>query len=142
MNYTTQLYPDLTPEERYNALQNAAYKQEKDIVKRQFTPEELVELKKELSSNTVAIDDQEEMKAALVKPINEEIKNLKGVKKELIKKVKNGYDKSEEDTFMFDDQENKVMYIYDADGILLSQRPLTKNERQTNIRTLNTGTNG
>ena len=98
MNFTEKLFQDMSPEERYNALQNSAYKQEKDMVKRQFTPEELTELKAGLSANTIAIDDQEEMKAALVKPINEEIKNLKGVKKELVKKVKRGYEQNEEDT--------------------------------------------
>lgn len=135
--YTDKMFQELTPNDRLDALRNNSYKEDKEIVKRIFSPDEMRNLKEDIASKSVAIDGKETELKEVSAPIKEEIKTLKGDNKQLIKMARKGYSEGEETVFYFDDQDNNRMYVYDADGTLLYDRKLSPSERQTTIRQIN-----
>ncbi|GAB3822273.1 hypothetical protein [Pontibacter rugosus] len=79
-----------------------------------------------IQSITEQIKEYTDLKKAERKPYEEELKQSAYA-------VKTGQVEVRGDLYMIDDQENRMMGMYDATGRLVNSRPLLPEERQTNF---------
>ena len=123
--------------ERLTALrENAVTSYEKNVI-RDFSEEELADIKTTLSEQAIVLNDVEIEKKELTSGLTAKIKVLKGDIKTTLRDLKNKYYESEETVFDIDDQETGQMHTFDNNGNLLASRKLTPKEKQLNIKHLN-----
>ena len=132
------LFQNIPINDRASMLEANCLKHEEQTVKRQFTHEELEDMRITLTDDSIKNSELEDELKALTKPIREELKNYKAVIREKLKKLKLKYDENLETVYLFDDQENGMMNTYDVTGELLSSRKLLPSEKQTRIIDLQT----
>lgn len=123
--------------ERITALrENAVTSYEKNVI-RDFSEEELSEIKSTLSDQSIILNDAEIERKEKLAALTASIKIIKIGIKDTLKDLKNKYYESEETVYDIDDQESGQMFTYDSQGNILSQRRLTPKEKQTSIKHLN-----
>ncbi len=131
------IYQNLDPEERFKTLSANCYSQEQGEIRKYFTPEELAEMQTEFATDSMILGDVEDEKKEQAAEINVRIKELKLKTKATLKKVRKQYEIEKDTLFMFDDQDNNIMNIYDSSGNLINSRKLFPHEKQTKIFSLN-----
>lgn len=132
-----ELGKECTPDERVKFLKdNCDEIQEMDYM-RQFTPAELLEMKENLSTVAIQMDDLEEEKKDLTANINAKIKTQKVMKKRLLKGLKQKAELVSENCFKFIDEETRMVGFYNSEGDLVSSRPAMGSELQKSIFRLN-----
>lgn len=130
-------FKGLTPIERQTALkENAVESYTKNVV-RNFSEDDLSEMKDRLSETCIGLNDVELEKKDLNAEINGRIKSIKLNRGTLLKDLKNKYYENQETVYDIDDQEQGMMYTFDSEGNILGSRKLTPKERQTSIKSLN-----
>lgn len=123
--------------ERITALrENAVMSYEKNVI-RDFSEEELSDIKTTLSEQAIELNDVEIEKKELTSGLTSKIKVIKGNIKTTLRDLKNKYYENEETVYDIDDQEVGLMHTFDNQGNLLSTRKLTPKEKQLNIKHLN-----
>lgn len=129
--------------ERQQMLLDNADGVEEISFKRMLTPEQIADLKDELSEQCIQLKDTKADKKAHNAMYNERIKKLETESDRLTDKIREGADSVMEQCYKMIDQEEGMVGYYDKDGILVLQRPLKREERQTTIMQFNrkTGTN-
>lgn len=133
-------FKNLTPSERTTALnENADAKYSKSVV-RDFSEDELTEMKTTLSEVSIILNDTEIEKKEMTAEVNERIKMEKNKRSILLRDLKNKYYENNETVYDIADQEEGTMSTFDFNGNLLSERKLTPKEKQTKLLTLNTKT--
>lgn len=75
----TNLFQDKPIEEREQHLRDNAYVVEKSIVRRPYTPEELIQFKEELSEHSIVVSEKEDELKELSAPIKSEIAELQEI---------------------------------------------------------------
>jgi len=133
-------FKGLSPIERQTALKENAVESYTKSVVRNFSEDDLSEMKDRLSETCINLNDVELEKKDLNAEINARIKAIKVQRGTLLRDLKNKYYENQETVFDIDDQEEGIMYTFDQEGNVLSTRKLTPKERQTNIKSLNTKT--
>ena len=109
---------------------------------RMLTPEQIADLKDELSEQCIQLKDVKADKKAHNAMYNEQIKQLETESDRLTDKIREGADIVMEQCYKMIDQEEGMVGYYDKYGILVLQRPMKREERQTTIMQFNrTGTN-
>lgn len=138
MSKTKEAYfKSLQMPERITALrENAVTHYNKNVI-RDFSEEEIADIKTTLSEQAIRLNDLKIEKKELTSVISGKIKTTEGEMKGTLKDLKNKYYENEETVYDIDDQEAGEMYTFDNQGNLLSTRKLTPKERQTTIRNLN-----
>lgn len=132
-----QLGKELDPKERVKFLKdNCDDVQELDYM-RQFTSEELLEMKENLSTVAILVNDLEEEKKDLTSEINSKIKAQNVTKKKLLKGLKQKSELVTENCFKFIDDQNRTVGYYNSEGDLVMQRPAMGNELQKSIFSVN-----
>lgn len=130
-------------EQRKQFLKDNCDKVEQAGYMKQFDPEDIAWMKERLAQVSIEINDIEEKKKASnevfklqLKPINEE-------KHELLMNIKHGSEFVNEICYLIVDLNEKMVGIYSAEGLLVSQRPATPSELQGTIFQIDrkTGTN-
>jgi Pyruvate/2-oxoacid:ferredoxin oxidoreductase gamma subunit len=117
----------LTPEE----VKQLAITREDRIVQIPLSESEMSLAKDNLVQNSIKLSAQQEELARVSEAIKIEIKKTKlDVKTNLID-LRNGYVESEEECFLIDNQEDRVMEYYTEKGDMVFSRPLRPDERQT-----------
>jgi seryl-tRNA synthetase len=106
--------------------------QEMDYM-RQFSPDELLEMKEELSTVAITMDDLEEEKKDLTSTLNAKIKTQKIRKKRLLKGLKQKSELVTENCFKFIDENTRMVGFYNSEGDLVNSRPAMGNELQKSI---------
>ena len=130
-------FKSLPMPERITALrENAVTNYEKNVI-RDFSEEELADIKTTLSEQAITLNDAEIERKEKVAALTAQIKLMKVSIKDTLKDLKNKYYESEETVYDIDDQEEGKMYTFDSQGNLLSERRLTPKEKQTTIKHLN-----
>jgi hypothetical protein len=130
-------FKSLTMPERVTALRENAVTHYKKNVIRDFSEEEIADIKTTLSEQAIRLNDLKIEKKELTSVISGKIKITESEMKGTLKDLKNKYYENEETVYDIDDQETGEMYTFDNQGNLLSTRKLTPKERQTTIRNLN-----
>lgn len=115
--------------------------EEKGYMKR-FTPEQLSQMKNELSETAIKINDTEIEKKEIVSEFKERLKPLSIEKQRLLSCLKNKAEYVSEKCYKFIDLENREVGYYNQNGDLIEARPAYADELQTNIFQMQrTGTN-
>lgn len=121
-------------EERKNFLvDNADSVVEMDYHK-SFEADELARKKTELSEACIRINDLEEDLKEYRESISFKLKPLKEIRQQLLEDIKSKGKMVREKCYCFIEKEDKMACFYNADGILVSSRPATREElRQPTI---------
>ena len=115
-------------EERENFLiDNADSVVEMDYHK-SFESEELARKKTELSEVCIQINDLEEEIKQYRENVNLELKPLKETRQTLLADIKSKGKMVREKCYCFIEQQEKMACFYNAEGILVSSRPATREE--------------
>lgn len=107
---------------------------------KQFTPEEILEMKDTLSEVAIQINDLEIKRKELMDQLKEETKPLTDQKKTLLVNIKQKAEFVTENCFKFFDQDTKRVGYYNAEGMLVQERPMRADEYQLTIKMGMTGT--
>lgn len=133
----------LNPKERIDFLKaNCDHIEEFGYMK-QFSPEEVISMKEDLSEVSIKINDIEEEKKIITDQFKDVLKPLNEDRKELLTHIKNGAEYVSENCYKFLDESEKMVGYYNSEGVLVSQRPARPEELQTTMvsMTRRTGTN-
>lgn len=126
-----QIYQELDLPDREAQLRSECYEMHKDQpIRRQFTDEELIEKNKQYVKDSL---EYSRLKAEYDYEISNMKKILKSKQEELdliLSIIDRSYEDTKGDVFLFDNQTEGKMYIYDALGNLVDTRPLRQSERQ------------
>lgn len=98
-----------------------------------FTPEQLAEMKDELASVTIEMNDIEEAKKEVLAEFNERLKPFKEEQKVLLNNIKNKAEFVTEKCYKFIDKENRIVGFYNEEGDLIESRPAYSKELQGTI---------
>ena len=136
-----QLFQDLPLAERKEMLEANADAVEHLGYSRPLPSDEIDQLKEQLSSTQIKIDDKQDELSDYSRTLKNEIKELKTTRKGITTKLKSRSEYVEEDCFkMVDDKRREVGY-YNKEGILVYSRPARKDELQKTIfEVIRTGT--
>jgi|GEM_PF-5711666 len=129
-------FKGLNQNERLTALRENAVKQYNKNVVRNFSEEELTEMKSTLSEVDISMNDAEIEKKEITAEVSGRIKVFKESRAVLLRDLKNKYYETEESVFDIDDQEACIMMTLDAKGTIISTRRLTPQEKQIKIKNL------
>lgn len=134
MSNTKDLFQDLTPDARVQALKDAAYTTQNEIVRRNYTAAQIERMKNELSDETIIKLDCEEELKKVSKPLKDQIKEHAEVIKNTSREIRRGWFENDEEVFVIQDVQNQEMVHYDRNGKWLYARPMTQQERQLHLK--------
>ena len=129
------LFQDMTPGERAKMLADNAEAKENFQYPKELSPDEIAELKDELSSESITLSKLEERKKELMDEIKSEIKPVKDEVNRVLQLLRTRIEEVEEEVYLIADQEEGMMGYYNQDGKLVHQRLLRGNEKQFRITT-------
>lgn len=113
-------------------MDNCDKVEEKGYMKR-FSPEELTEMKDDLSEIAIGINDIEEEKKAVMEEIKFRLKPLSEEKKRLLTGLKNKAELVSENCYKFVNLETRQVGYYNQEGDLIDFRSANADELQGNI---------
>lgn len=118
------------PKQRKNfLLDNADAVVEMDYHK-SFDSDELAKKKTELSETCIKIEDLEEDIKSYRDSVNEKLNPLKTERKRLLQDIRSKGRMVHEKCYCFIEKEEKMACFYNAEGVLVSSRPATRDELQ------------
>ena len=131
---------NLSPIDRLKTLEDNADKMEELSYTKPFTPEQIRVFKDELSTTMIDLNVIEEEFKEVKDSYKAKMKPLKEETKSLLTDIKNKAEFVKEKCFVF--YEGDSAGYYNAEGVLVYQRPLLPGERQKTIfSVLKEGTN-
>lgn len=130
---TEDLFQDLSPEQRLEALKANAHSSELKDLERFFKDDEMEQMREEVAAIGIAKMDAEEEWDAKKKVHSTNMKGYTKSIKENLKNLKKGFIVENKLVFHFADQVEKIMVTYDQDGKVISSRKLRPSERQSKI---------
>ncbi|QDK80871.1 hypothetical protein EXU85_20550 [Spirosoma sp. KCTC 42546] len=142
-----QLFADLPPEDRKRYLSDNCDRVEEMEYLKPYESEELNQLKDSYTDVSIQIAKLEAEKKKANDAINLTLKELKGKAGLTLLFLRNKAEQVTESCYMFFDADAKLVGYYNADGKLVSSRPMRPGENQqtvfavTRAEGLKTGTN-
>lgn len=118
-------------------LQSICWGMEERSYTKTLTEEELRDRKNEYSQIGIKLSELEEEKKNVLDNFKESMKRPKSRATELVKAIKYKSEQIYGKLFMVDDQESKMMFLFDENGICVDARTLTKEERQIRLKSVN-----
>lgn len=100
---------------------------------KKFTPEEIQEMKNNLSNVSIEINDIENERKDAVDVFKSKLKPLVIDRKETLTNIRNKAISVKEDCFKFIDHDTNTVSYYNNIGDLVDQRPIMPSERQKSI---------
>lgn len=98
-----------------------------------FDSEELTQKEREFAKKSIRVANLEEEISKFKEKINEELKPLREETKALLSDIKSKGRMVKEKAFLFLDEKEKMVCFYNAEGVLITSRPATKDELQKTI---------
>jgi hypothetical protein len=136
----------MDPQTRRDVLEGLAMRFGEERYTISLTEKDIAEGRLEFAENVFHEEDIQAEKKQAVAVYTDRIKELKGRRKTLRGELKTGLREKRGLVYYIDDQETGWLYTYDEDGVLLGQRRLRPDERQTRIVPMHridpTGTDG
>lgn len=131
-----------TPAMRKNTMEGLAYSIEHGAYTKPLSKEEIAEKKTKLFELSVQLADLAEKKKLLIAELKKEAKEPTEEYAQTRKEIKFRQEEKSGTLYLVDNQDEKMMYLFNEDCVCVDARPLRKEERQQKIRTLNTAVNG
>lgn len=119
--------------EREAFLQNNCEKTEYIAYQRDFTPEEMISIKEDLSVVSLSIRDIEWEKKIAIAEFKYQLDPLKANRSELLVKIQNGTEEVDDCCFKFINTKEKAVIYYDKKGEQVLMRPVTPEDLQRTI---------
>lgn len=136
-----ELFAGMTPKQKVENLLSNCDKVEEIGYMKQFTTDQIGAMKDELSSVAIAINDIEIEKKEANAAFKDALKPIIEEKKGLLKNIKQKAEFVKENCYKMTDFDEKMVGFYNADGLLISSRPMQADEFQRTIPMGKTGTN-
>lgn len=128
-------------EAREQYLQANCFGTEEKGYMKQFTPEELAEMKSALAELSIKINDIETEKKLVVDEFKERLKPLGNAFGETLTNIKNKAEYVTENTYKFLYEDERMVGYFSKDGVLVEARPMRPEEMQRDMFLPMTGTN-
>lgn len=126
--------PDLTPEERINALRNNAEKVDNTDYEKELTEEELIARREEFVDNSISVSKLEDELAEKKKEYKSKIEPVKMVNRGLQQEIKTKKKWVKGQLFHMANHTDSMMETYDESGELVSSRRLRPDEKQVRMQ--------
>lgn len=137
-----QLGKGLSPAEKKQFLADNCEKIEEVGYMKNFSLDELGDMKDRLSDVSIELNDISEEKAEVVQKFKDQMKPFEKEKGTLLTNLKQKAEHVKEECFKFVYEEEGMVAWYNSDGDLVSSRPMMPTEKQKTIfRVEKTGTN-
>jgi hypothetical protein len=140
-----QLYDEalrvMQPSEIKDNLEAVAYGIQEKSYTKNLTEEEIVERKDEYSEIAISLSEIAEQKKEVMERFKNLIKEPKLKASMLLESIKFKSEQKHGQLFLLDEQEDGLMYSFDALGVCVEVRPLLKEEKQTRMKTLKNASN-
>jgi hypothetical protein len=134
LKLTERLFENLDEKEKEDNLAAACFKVvDNHTFEKKFSKDEKSDLKDQYTDLNMQIEEIEEELSEVSKGYKDQVKALKKLTKDLRIQIKTGTIPAKERVFMFLNEESMTMSIYDRNGVRVSIRPLTPDERQREI---------
>jgi hypothetical protein len=109
---------------------------------KQYSPEQILEMKERLANVSIDIADIEDSKKDIMKEFKAQLEPLNEEKSLILKGIKEKAEFVKEECYKITSQEERMTGFYNSEGILVSARPATSDELSGTIfMTLREGTN-
>jgi hypothetical protein len=126
--------PDLSAEERLNALRNNADKIESTTYEKELTQEELDAKREQFVDNSIDISKLEDELAEKKKEYKNKIEPIKLINRGLQREVKTKKKEVKGQLFHMANHSDSMMETYDETGELVSSRRLRPDEKQVRMQ--------
>lgn len=134
------LLQNLSAKERLETLENSADKIEEFSYTKPFTPDQIAVFKDDLSTGMIELNQLEDELQGIKEQYKARMKPMKQQTRTLLTNIKNKSEFVSEKCFVMI-EDNEAGY-YNADGVLVYQRPVLPGEKQKTIFSVQrTGTN-
>lgn len=134
-------FEDMPTREVQDNLESVAYAMQETSYTKNLTEVEILDRKDEYSAVGIELSDLAKQKKEMVDRFKLLEKEPKAQASLLLESIKFKSEQCYGKLFLIDDQEKGMMYFFDVNGVCVDARSLTKQEKQTKIKTLKTGTN-
>lgn len=137
-----QLFANLTPTERLEALIENSNKQVDETIERPLTDDQIQNNKDRVAEIQTSKQEIEEKINAFVTPLKGDLKSIASETAQIIKQLRLGFIESEERLFLFFDQQSGDVDYYDSEGNFVKSRRMRPDEKQQALVFPIDGTNG
>lgn len=143
-NFKIGQYYDLAFQKMPNSeivdnLEAVAYGLQESSYTRNLSEDEITNRKDEYSSIAIKLSEIYDQKKEAMDRFKVLEKEPKEIAVELLKTIKFKSEQMFGKLYLVDDQDAGMMYFFDSTGVCVDARPLTKQEKQTKLRTLKAG---
>ncbi len=135
-----ETFRTMQPNEIIQNLEGVSYDLSEESYTKNLTEEELAERKDKYSEIGVKLSDLARKQKETMAMFKAEEKEPKIEAAMLLESIKFKSEQIHGTLYLVDDQEDGMMYYFDALGVCVNARPLTRTEKQTKIKTLKNGT--
>lgn len=130
-------FKKLTPQERKDNLEGVAYEGREKSYTKNLTEDELLDRKEEYAEVGLSLSELEDERKNYLDELKLRTKPKKEHAKGLLSAIKFKSEQRYGIVYSVDDQEEGMMYFFDDNGCCVDARPLTREERQTKLKTIN-----
>lgn len=116
------------------ALLNLSITKQKEIIRHEFSAEELNDIRNSIADNLMKVNDLEEELQEIKDDFKGKINPLKKENKHLLKDNKNRYRDQEIEVYLVPDYDNKIMEFFNEDGIKVGDRKMMMSEMQGRLQ--------
>lgn len=136
-----RIFQDLDTLSRIRALEDNALDIAEDYsYHRPLSDEEVADLRNEFAEKHIEIENLEKKKAALLAEVNTELKAKKATAARALAMIRTGKEEVSGTVYFIQDFDAGKIKVYDAEGILISERPMKQADRQARMFQAKTGT--
>jgi hypothetical protein len=112
------------------SILNLAMTRQKEIIRKEFTQEELNEMRTTVTKTFFEINDLEDEFAVVKESFKGKIKPLEKENAIVLKQIRNGFVDQNVEVYLVPDYDNKIVEFYDEEGNKVGDRKMMMSELQ------------
>jgi hypothetical protein len=113
-----------------DALLTLATVKQKEIIRHEFTRDETIEMKDQISTNLIKINDLKDELDEIKEQFKASINPMEKENKRLLMDIRLGFRDQELNVYLVPDYDNKIMELYDDEGTKVGERKMMMSEYQ------------
>jgi hypothetical protein len=115
------------------SILNLATKKQTEVIRHIFSEDEINEMNSTISSNLRKSYDLEASLNEIKEDYKKKMKPLEKENKVLLKQAKDGFVDRDQDVYLISDYDNRIMELYNEDGIKVGDRKMLMAELQGHL---------
>lgn len=112
------------------AILNLATIKQKEIIRHEFSKDEMADMKDQVSTNFIRLSDLEDELQEIKDDFKSRMDPLKKDNKHLLMNIRLGFTDKEMEVLLIPDYDNRIMELYDEQGTKLGERKMLMSEYQ------------